>query len=79
MVFPQAVMNVFSKQALDAVRIAWLMIAEQRPRMALLSQNESTDYDMVRARVLASSALAFLERLEQAEQLLPEINGLAQP
>ena len=72
-------MNVFSKQALDAVRIAWLMIAEQRPRLVLLSQNESTDYDMVRARVLASSALAFLERLEQAEQLLPEINGLAQP
>lgn len=69
-------MNVFAKQALDAVRIARHMLVEERHRLVLLAQNESTDYDTVRARMLASAALKFLETLEDTEQLLPEIYGL---
>ena len=68
-------MNVFSKQALDAVRLAQLMLAEQRPRLRLLLEDTSNDYETVRGHVLARAALTFLETLEQAERLLPEPNN----
>jgi len=61
--------------ALDAVRIARLMLAEQRPRLRLLLEDMSNDYDTVRSHVLARAALTFLETLDQAERLLPEITS----
>jgi hypothetical protein len=61
------------KPALDAVRLAQLMLAEQRPRLRLLLEDMSNDYDTVRSHVLARAALTFLETLEQAEKLLPEV------
>lgn len=65
------------KPALDAVRIAQLMLAEQRPRLRLLLDDQSNDYGTVRAHVLARAALTFLETLDQAERLLPEVDGLS--
>jgi hypothetical protein len=60
--------------ALDAVRIAYLMLAEQRPRLRLVLDDQSNDYYAVRSHVLARAALTFLETLDQAEKLLPDIN-----
>ena len=62
------------RTALDAVRIARHMLAAERPLLRLLLADESNDYDTVRAHVLARAALTFLETLDQAERLLPEIN-----
>jgi hypothetical protein len=50
------------------------MLAAERPLLRLLLADESNDYDTVRAHVLARAALTFLETLDQAERLLPEIN-----
>ena len=70
------VQTVASRSALDAVRLAYLMLAEQRPQLRQLLQDESNDYWAARAHVLSRAALTFLETLDQAEKLLPDIERI---